>query len=136
MQFVPMRNRGTSLRLARFAIFLAAVVPANSAEMPSSPVGIEGRLEALLIGSELITKPAEPNAPLSLRIDSSRARGPVLRYDFRYTGFVPGEYDLRKFLVRQDGTRDEFLPPIMVQIAGSLSGKFNGWLTPHQTPPL
>jgi hypothetical protein len=130
------RRREThSLRAALIALFFGALVSGGAVEAPSSPVGIEGRLEALLIGSELVAKPAEPNAPLTVRIESTRARGPVLRYDFRYLGFVPGEYDLRKFLARQDGSRDEFLPPITVQVAGSLPTKFNGWLTPHQVMP-
>ncbi|MGB8167399.1 MAG: hypothetical protein WCF18_07900 [Chthoniobacteraceae bacterium] len=90
----------------------------------------------MLIGSELIAKPPDRKAPLILRIASARPRGPVVRYDFRFTGFVAGEHDLRDCLIRQDGSIDEFLPPLMVQIGGSLPENHNGWLIQHRDLPI
>lgn len=88
----------------------------------------------MLIGSELKVRPIKRDAPFVLRIESARAREAVVRYDFRFTGFVAGEYDLRELLVRADGKPDEFLPPIMVKVTSLLPPNFNGWLRPirHQ----
>jgi hypothetical protein len=91
-------------------------------------VGLEGRVEVVLPGTQLEAKAVEHKAKLVLRVAETRARGDALWYDLRYIGMVPGNYDLRGFLLRIDGSDTNNLPPIPVTIAPLLPEKHDGRL--------
>lgn len=91
-------------------------------------VGMEGRLELLLPESGLKTKKPERLSDIHLRIASTNPRGKLIYYDLRYTGRVPGEYDLRDFLLTAAELPATNLPPLPVSISGILPEQHNGWL--------
>jgi hypothetical protein len=97
---------------------------------------MEGRLETVLPGTLLDTKPLNPRAKLLLRIADSRPHGTLTRYDLRYVGFVPGKYDLRDYLVRKDGSSTADLPNLAVEVAGILPAQHAGELVPQQVGPF
>ena len=91
-------------------------------------VGMEGRLEIQLPGTLLEAKPVEPRAPLILRIADHRPHGTLIAYDLRYVGLEPGSYDLREYLMRQDGSATEDLPHMVVEVSSLLPAEHNGIL--------
>jgi len=91
-------------------------------------VGMEGRLELLLSETGLKTKKPERLSDIHLRIATSNPRGKLIYYDLRYTGRVPGEYDLRDFLLTANELPATNLPPLPISIAGILPEQHNGWL--------
>jgi hypothetical protein len=110
-----------------------ATTPTNNA---SPTVGVEGRLQMLLAGTLLDAKPVDPKSRLILRVASTRAHGNLIDYDLRYVGLVPGQYDLRDYLVRTDGTPVTELPQIPVQISVLLPEKHLGELVPQPLRPV
>jgi hypothetical protein len=91
-------------------------------------VGLEGRIEIVLPGTLLEAKAVEHKAKLVLRIAETRRRGEAIWYDLRYVGMVPGQYDLRGYLMRADGSSTNDLPLIPVTVAPLLPEKHNGQL--------
>jgi len=63
-----------------------------------------------------------------VRIASSRPHGTLTYYDLRYIGRVPGQYDLRAYLVAADGRPATGLPALPVTVKGILPVPHNGWL--------
>jgi hypothetical protein len=65
-----------------------------------------GKIQQLVIeGTELEVKPlADRRAPFVLRITEAYPHGSAFRYDFVYYALEPGEYDLKNYLRRKDGT--------------------------------
>jgi hypothetical protein len=51
-------------------------------------------------------------------------------YDLRYIGLVPGDHDLRDYLVRADGSSTADLPAIPVIVSHLLPENHNGQLSP------
>jgi hypothetical protein len=84
----------------------------------SSTVGMPGKIEQLVLpGSELEVKPLEDRrAPLVLRITEAYPHGSAFRYNLAYYGLEPGDYDLRNYLKRKDGTALGELPAIPVKV--------------------
>jgi hypothetical protein len=80
-------------------------------------VGMPTKLEGLkLPGPELEAKPQEDrNAPVVVRITEVYPNGPDFRYDLVYYALEPGEFDLRGYLRRKDGSSTANLPPIPVK---------------------
>jgi hypothetical protein len=115
-------------------LVLALTAFAKADDVPT--VGIEGRLLVLLPGTALLAKAADRTAPVNVRIASTRPHGTLTEYDLRYIGLVPGKYDLRQFLVREDGSPTNDLPPLEVQIAGLLPAQHKGELLAHQGSPF
>jgi hypothetical protein len=73
--------------------------------------------QLVLPGTELEVKPLEDRrAPFVLRIKEAYPHGSAFRYDLAYYGLEPGEYDLRQYLRRKDGTALGELPPIVVKV--------------------
>ena len=107
--------------------------PANS-QPPT--VGMEGRVQLLIPGTLLEARPVEPKARLLLRIADARPHGTLFDYDLRYIGFVPGEYDLRDYLIRKDGSATNDLPNIPVLVAGVLPAQHRGELVAQDVRPL
>ncbi len=114
------------MRIAALVLGLAAVFQANRVE---STVGMPARIEALVLpGSELEAAPSEEKSPIVLRIAATYPHGSEFRYDLEFTGLDPGEYDLKTFLHRKDGSSNADLPSIPVSIRTTLPP---GQVKPH-----
>ena len=108
-------------------LLLLSVIPifglAQNTDAPqtrdSSTVGMPGKIDQLVLpGSELEVKPLEDRrTPLVLRITEVYPHGSAFRYSLVYYGLEPGQYDLRNYLTRKDGTALGDVPPIPVKVA-------------------
>jgi hypothetical protein len=97
---------------------------------------MEGRVEVILPGTALEAKPFEHKARLIVRMAETRPRGNSIWYDVRYIGLVPGNYDLRGYVHRLDGSTTNNLPPIPVSVAPLLPESHNGLLVEETASPL
>ncbi len=97
-------------------------------------VGMEGRIEVLLPAG-LEAAVATNKSVLLLRIASTRPHGSQVHYDLRYIGRLPGEHDLRNYLIDGNGEPATNLSPISVTVAGILPGSHNGWLEDQALRP-
>ena len=131
-------------RLAKLGL-LAAVICAGLAKPPAQdtsappgtiPVGMEGRITIPLPGEKLEAAPVGDKSKIILRIHDVFPHGTDHRYDLRYFGFVPGEYDLAQYLRNADGTAPSNLPSIPVRIRGILPEDHDGKLIEHETGGL
>jgi len=104
----------------------APVVISSNTAPPT--VGMEGQLEVILPEAGLTSRVPDRRAPLLLRVAYTRPHGTLTFYDLRYIGRVPGQYDLREFLVTTNRTPATNLPALSVSIAGVLPTPHNGWL--------
>jgi hypothetical protein len=95
-------------------------------------VGMEGRIEITLPGTLLDAKPVSDKAPLIVRVASVTPFSDRARYDLRYVGLAPGDYDLRKFLVRRDQSSLDDLPAMPVRIGALLPADHDGALIAAQ----
>ncbi|MAE32624.1 MAG: hypothetical protein CMO43_13715 [Verrucomicrobiales bacterium] len=123
-------------RLAKLTLIAATLVGlAKPTGAPTEPVavGMEGSLFIVLPGEPLEAAPVGDKSKIIVRIHDTFPHGSDHRYDLRYFGFVPGEYDLAKFLRRADGTAPTNLPPIPVRIRGMLPADHNGMLIEEET---
>lgn len=115
----------------RLGLLLLALVFARSlahAQSGAPTVGIEGRLEVLLSTPALVARPADRTAPMNVRIAAARPHGDHTQYDLRYIGLVPGEYDLRAYLLPKEGAPAADLPPLTVTVRGLLPDEHEGQL--------
>jgi len=126
-----MTRRMTKLTL--IATALAGLVRPTGAPPDPLPVGMEGSLIVVLPGKPLRAAPVGDKSTIILRIQDMFPHGSDHRYDLRYFGFVPGEYDLAKFLRLADGTVPTNLPPIRVRIRGILPADHDGMLIEEET---
>jgi len=115
-------------RSSCIAIWLLLVARTCVADDVPVTVGVEGRMEALLPAKGLQAAPASRNSPITIRIASTRPHGTLVRYDLRFIGLVPGKYDLRNHLLRDDGTTANDLPALPVTVGGLLPADHNGHL--------
>jgi len=104
--------------------------PAQETNAPPEAiaVGIEGSLLITLPGGKLEAAPVGDKSKIILRIQDVSPHGTDKRYDLRYFGFVPGEYDLTQYLRHANGTMPTNLPPIPVRIRGILPEDHDGLL--------
>lgn len=114
-------------------LLACATIRAADDAPTAATVGMEGRLEITLPGTLLDARPVNDKAPIIVRIASVTPFSNSARYDLRYVGLVPGEYDLRKFLVRRDETSIDDLPAMPVRIAGLLPAQHDGELIAAQS---
>jgi hypothetical protein len=100
------------------AALLFITVPLRAEDRRNSTVGLAARIDQLILpGSELEAKPlADERTPIVLRITGSFPHGTAYRYDLEYYGLEPGEFDLKDYLQRQDGSSADDLPSIPVEI--------------------
>ena len=82
----------------------------------------------VLPGDKFEAAPVGDKSKLILRIQDVFPHGNAHRYDLRYFGFVPGEYDLIQFLRTADGKTPTNLPPVNVTIHGILPEDHDGML--------
>jgi len=116
----------STLVLATLLISGRAMCAANTNASPT--VGMEGRLEALLPVAGLEGRPVTDRSPVIVRVANVFPHGTLTRYDLRYVGLRPGDYDLREFLVVAGGATPTNLPPLPVHITGLLPPKHDGRL--------
>ena len=104
--------------------------PAQKTNAPPEAisVGIEGSLSIALPGKKLEAAPVGDKSKIILRIQDVLPNGTDKRYELRYFGFVPGEYDLTQYLRHTNGTMPTNLPPIPVRIRGILPEDHDGLL--------
>jgi hypothetical protein len=112
-------------RIATVTIALMAGV-LYADEWPS--VGMEGQMVAVLANDGLQAKPVDDKSELVVRIASARKEGQHTRYDIRYIGHEPGEYDLAQWLLHQDPAGASDLPSLPVTIASVLPDAHTGHL--------
>ena len=91
-------------------------------------VGIEGKLEVALPEAGLTAATPERLSSVHLRIALTKPHGKLHYYDLRYTGRVPGDFDLRDFLLTANNLPATNLPPLPVSVSGILPVQHNGWL--------
>ena len=104
---------------------LAASSPND--EWPS--VGVSARIDGLVLpGTELEVKPIDKDDEIVLRIVKSFVHGSAFRYDMVYYGLEPGEFNLKHYFQRIDGSETTDLPDIQVQILTLLE---EGQVQPH-----
>lgn len=107
--------------------------PARQAVVHESTVGLPARIEELVIpGPELVVAPQTAKTPIVLRITRTSPHGTAFRYDLEFTGLDPGQYDLRQYLRRADGSaidgEGSEVAPIPVAIGSVLAA---GQVMPH-----
>lgn len=126
---LPMTVRRDLELLVLVLPILVAAAHAQSAELPRSTVGVPVAVEQLVLpGTELEPVPVTDETLVVIRIDRVYPHGTALRYDLVYYGVEPGEYDLRQFLRRKDGSGTDDLPALPVTVASLLPP---GQIEPH-----
>lgn len=95
-----------------------AAPQAGDKALAETTVGMVGRLNELRIpGSELEVIPLEDrDTPLVVRIVRTFPHGTDFRYEIEFYGLEPGEYDLRDYLRRIDGSDADAVPPLAVAV--------------------
>ena len=108
----------SALILGLMALQARAKPPAAPQSRPTVTVGMPAQVDQLVLpGSELEVKPLEDRrAPFVLRIKEAYPHGSAFRYDLVYYALEPGEYDLRNYLKRKDGTALGDLPATVVKV--------------------
>ncbi len=116
-----MSRRARELGLG-FTVVIAAVLTAasrcNADDQRTTTVGMPARIDQLVLpGPELEVRPLDDRRqPVVLRITEVFPHGLAFRYDLVYYGLDPGEFDLKDFLRRKDGTATDDLPSIKVTV--------------------
>lgn len=135
--------RTSELALLAFVTLALLTTRASFAQVLASnttppTVGMEGRLEIILPEAELTAVASDHHAPMVVRIASAQPHGTLTRYDLRYIGRVPGQHDLRDYLLISNGVPATNLPALGVEVAGLLPTPHNGWLEEqaHRSPSL
>jgi len=123
------------LRAVGFAIIwlLPNLVGDLNAQEKWPTTGMEGRYQITVPGAPLEARPVDRKEKVIVRIASTYPHGSQTRYDLRYIGLVPGQYDLRDYLTRSDRSSIESLSRMPVTILGLLPDKHNGWLLEEQS---
>jgi hypothetical protein len=127
-------SRRSGLLLLATLLSGMADCPARAAENSrsnwGSSVGMPGKIEQLVLpGPELVVKPLEDRrAAFVVRITDAYPHGSAFRYDLVYYALEPGEYDLRNYLRRRDGSALGELPSLPVKIDEVLPP---GQIEPH-----
>jgi hypothetical protein len=106
--------------------------PAGAQSQRTSTVGMPVRIEQLVLpGSRLQAKPLDDRRlPIVVRVVDVFPHGSDYRYDLEYYGLDAGDFDLRDYLQREDGSPVDNLPPLPVSIQSLLP---EGQVLPH--PP-
>jgi hypothetical protein len=116
----------TVLLLVSFLVATAGAGQERLTSTVGAPLWIR---DIVLPGPELEVKPTDVTTPVVVRIAAVYPHGAASRYDISCYGLDPGEYDLRDFLKRCDGSSTEDLPPILIEVRSVLSA---GQVQPHR----
>lgn len=95
---------------------------------------MSARIDQLVLpGSQLETLPLEDRQqPIVLRIAGVFPHGSACRYDLVYYGLEPGQFDLKDYLRRTDGSSTDEVPSILVEIQPVLPP---GQIEPNELEP-
>ena len=106
------------LTIAMSAVSIAQEDPLQDNQSGNPSVGVPGLVEQIVLPGSLLThEKVDPSeADLVVRVIRSFPHGDSFRYDISYYGMESGEYDLSKYLVREDGSTTDDLPAIPVQV--------------------
>lgn len=93
-------------------------------ELRTRSLGVSQLVEQIVLpGTRLTHKKVDPTTtPLIVRVVRSFPHGDSFRYDISYFGLTEGNFDLRDFLVREDGSSTEDLPSLPVVVNTVLAG--------------
>jgi hypothetical protein len=99
-------------------------------ELPHGDVGMQVQIDDLVLpGTELEPVAVVDATPVIIRIDAVSPHGSALRYDLVCSGLEPGEFDLRQYLRRKDGSTTEDLPKLTFMVNTLLPP---GQIQPHR----
>ena len=106
------------LTIAMSAVSIAQEDPLQDNQSGNPSVGVPGLVEQIVLPGSLLThEKVDPSeADLVVRVIRSFPHGDSFRYDISYYGMESGEYDLSKYLIREDGSSTDDLPAIPVQV--------------------
>lgn len=106
------------LSMVMNSVSIAQDTPPQNSESGSPSVGVPGLVEQIVLPGSLLTheKVNPSEADLVVRVIRSFPHGDSFRYDISYYGMESGEYDLSKYLVREDGSATDDLPAIPVHV--------------------
>lgn len=113
-------------------VFAAELDAQQSGDDPETPsLGMTRMVEQIVLPGTLLThKKVDPETtPLVVRVVRSFPHGDSYRYDISYFGMSEGDYDLKDFLERVDGSSTDDLPSIPVHIDSILE---EGQIRPHE----
>ncbi|MCU0862153.1 MAG: hypothetical protein MUC36_00040 [Planctomycetes bacterium] len=114
----------------------AASLSAQTRDQRQAAVGMRAYLEQVVLpGTELIPAPTTSSSPVVVRVVRTWPHGDLLRYDLEWTGFEVGRHDLRRYLVRKDGSPLGELPALEVDVTGVLPPGKDGLQRPEPLPP-
>jgi hypothetical protein len=125
----------SSERASRVALLVVAALafaqPVQAEEVRQSKIGLPARIEGEVIeGPELEATPWDDRKlPVVVRIVATYPHGTAFRYDLEYTGFEAGDFDLRDYLRRKDGSSAETIPSLPVKFVSVLPA---GQITPRE----
>jgi hypothetical protein len=115
-------RRVLTLFIAAALLCFGSADAQDAASKAPPSVGMLAEIEAVVLpGSKLKTKPLEDSDLIVLRVTSVFPHGTANRYTLQYYGLEPGTYDLRDYLVREDGTSKSDLPSLSVEVVAVLS---------------
>ncbi|MEW6745853.1 MAG: hypothetical protein AB1486_24190 [Planctomycetota bacterium] len=119
--------------LLLFSLAMAAVSQSAAQDPVTGEVGMPITLRDLVLpGSVLDAKAIDFKAPVVVSVRSAFKHGAAFRYDIDCYGLEPGEYDLRDWLQRRDGSSTEDLPPLPFTVKSILPA---GQVKPHALHP-
>ena len=115
-------------RLLIVVCLIGILCNATTAAARPISVGVEGRLDIVVKGPELVARPVDDRAVMVVRIASKSREGDFFRYDLRYIANEEGRHDLRDYLIRANGAPVSDLPPLMVVVHSVLPSGHKGEL--------
>ena len=117
-------------RFALAVLLLISPVVALARESRECAVGMAGRIEQIVLpGPELVSVAADTSSKIVLRVLAVYPHGTAFRYDLEFVGLEPGNYDLKEFVVRKNGS------PIAAADLPSMPVKIRSVLPPGQVLP-
>ncbi|MEC9093809.1 MAG: hypothetical protein VX438_13950, partial [Planctomycetota bacterium] len=110
--------------LEKATVLAQAESPQTVQSLTTRSLGVSQQIDQLILpGTPLTHKNMDPTTtPLMVRVIRVFPHGDAYRYDISFSGLTQGNFDLRDFLVREDGSSTEDLPPLPVTI-NSILGK-------------
>jgi hypothetical protein len=102
-------------------------------DLRTPTVGVAGQISSLVLpGTKLEGKPLVDDAPMVVQIINAFKHGDGFRYDLEFQGFEPRKYDLKNWVVREDGSTTDDLPSIEVEVVSLLP---KGLQNPNKLEP-
>ncbi|MCA8963420.1 MAG: hypothetical protein H6838_00515 [Planctomycetes bacterium] len=113
---------GALLRSLLVVSLAAAALLGQTRDQRTSPVGMRAYIEQLVLpGAEVVVGKVDHADPVAVRIVKVWPHGSIFRYDLEWTGLEPGSHDLKDYLTHKDGSSNDDLPSIVVQVKPTLA---------------